>query len=123
MLVLSRKTNQSLFINDDIEVVVLEIRQNVVRIGINAPRTTAVLRSELRERIASMDSPRLTSIAGEGTVDPQELQSLTDSESNQLLHSFCERRRFWRTVNAIETTREKSAKTEQIEPENGLCFG
>lgn len=123
MLVLSRKTNQSLFINGDIEVVVLEIRQNVVRIGIVAPRTMAVLRSELRERMASSDSSHLASGTADGMADPQELQSLADLESNQVLHSFCERRRFWRTISAIDATPEDSSTAEDMGTENGLCFG
>jgi hypothetical protein len=57
------------------------------------------------------------------SADPQELQSLSDLEGNQVLHSFCERRRFWRTISAIDATPEDSSTAEDIGTENGLCFG
>ena len=38
MLVLSRKKNESIVINDDITIVVVEIRGDKVRLGINAPQ-------------------------------------------------------------------------------------
>lgn len=47
MLVLSRKENESIMIGDDIEVKVLEIRENQVKIGINAPRSVPVHRLEV----------------------------------------------------------------------------
>ena len=46
MLVLSRKTDERIKIGD-IEVVVLEIQGNKVRLGINAPREISVVRTEL----------------------------------------------------------------------------
>lgn len=51
MLALSRKKGESLFIGDDIEVVVVDVRGDQVRLGINAPRDRVVLRSELLEAI------------------------------------------------------------------------
>ena len=47
MLVLSRKHGQSLVIDGNTVVRVLEIRGNLVRLGIEAPEDVAVLRSEL----------------------------------------------------------------------------
>ena len=47
MLVLTRKSNQSIRIGDDIEVSVLAITGDKVRIGIEAPRSVPVLRSEV----------------------------------------------------------------------------
>lgn len=47
MLSLSRKTNEAVCINDNIRVVVLEIRSNVVRLGIEAPREIPVHREEV----------------------------------------------------------------------------
>jgi carbon storage regulator CsrA len=47
MLVLSRKQNEELLIGDNIAVTVLEVRGNVVRLGIQAPRDIRVLRGEL----------------------------------------------------------------------------
>ncbi|MBX3111116.1 MAG: carbon storage regulator CsrA [Fimbriimonadaceae bacterium] len=51
MLVLTRKVNQSIRIGPDIEVVVLEVRGEQVRLGIKAPRTVAVHRQEIFEQI------------------------------------------------------------------------
>ena len=47
MLVLTRKTNQSIMIGDDIEVSVLAIVGEKVRIGIQAPRDVPVFRKEV----------------------------------------------------------------------------
>lgn len=51
MLVLTRKVNQSIVIGDDIEVVVLEVRGEQVRIGVRAPKAIAVHRKEIYEQI------------------------------------------------------------------------
>lgn len=51
MLVLTRKVNQSIMIGDDIEVVVLEVRGEQVRLGIKAPRHITVHRREIYEAI------------------------------------------------------------------------
>ncbi|MBO9337016.1 MAG: carbon storage regulator CsrA [Roseiflexus sp.] len=51
MLVLTRKVNQSIVIGDDIEVVVLEVRGEQVRIGVRAPRAIAIHRKEVYEQI------------------------------------------------------------------------
>jgi carbon storage regulator len=47
MLVLTRKSNQSIMIGDDIEVTVLSIAGEKVRIGIQAPRDIPVFREEV----------------------------------------------------------------------------
>jgi carbon storage regulator len=47
MLVLTRKKDQSIVINDNIEITVLDIQGDQVRIGINAPKSVAVHRKEV----------------------------------------------------------------------------
>ncbi len=47
MLVLSRKVGESIVIADDVTVTILEVRGDVVRIGVDAPRSVAVNRAEL----------------------------------------------------------------------------
>jgi carbon storage regulator len=47
MLVLTRKSNQSIMIGDDVEVSVLSVMGEKVRIGIQAPRTIPVFRKEV----------------------------------------------------------------------------
>ncbi|AIE85042.1 carbon storage regulator CsrA [Fimbriimonas ginsengisoli] len=51
MLVLTRKIGQSIVIGDEIEVVVLEVRGEQVRIGIRAPKSVSVHRKEIYEQI------------------------------------------------------------------------
>lgn len=47
MLVLTRKAGEAVRIGDDIEIMVVEILGNAIRLGIEAPREVRVLRSEL----------------------------------------------------------------------------
>jgi carbon storage regulator len=47
MLVLTRKTNQSVMIGDDVEVTVLAVMGDKVRLGIQAPREIPVFRDEV----------------------------------------------------------------------------
>ena len=51
MLVLSRKKNESIVINNDITIVVVEIRGDKVRLGIEAPKEVPVHRREVYEAI------------------------------------------------------------------------
>lgn len=57
MLVLTRKVQQSIVIGDGIEVVVLEVRGEQVRLGIRAPKDVAVHRKEIYEQIAEEGRP------------------------------------------------------------------
>ena len=50
MLVLSRRINEVIVINDDIQVIVSGVRGNVVRLGIEAPREVPIRRLELLDR-------------------------------------------------------------------------
>jgi carbon storage regulator len=63
MLVLTRKSNQSIMIGDDIEVSVLSIMGEKVRIGIQAPREVPVFRTEVyleiqQENVAASEDAR-----------------------------------------------------------------
>ncbi len=51
MLILTRKLNQKLIINDNIEVVILETYKNAVKIGIKAPSNVQVFREEIYREI------------------------------------------------------------------------
>lgn len=55
MLVLARKVGQSIVINDNVEVLVIEVRGDQVRLGIEAPRTIPVHRKELLEQIRAQN--------------------------------------------------------------------
>ena len=56
MLVLSRKKNQTIRINDDISIEVLQIKGNTIRLGIKAPGSVRILRGEL-EPLAPSEDP------------------------------------------------------------------
>lgn len=51
MLVLTRKKNESIVINDMIKVTVVEIRGDKVRLGVEAPREVGVHRQEVYDQI------------------------------------------------------------------------
>ncbi len=51
MLVLSRRRDESIVIGEDIQITVVDIRGDKVRIGIDAPTTICVHRNELRDAI------------------------------------------------------------------------
>lgn len=53
MLVLSRKKNESIVVDDSIVITVVEIRGDKVRLGIEAPREITIHRSEVRDAIAA----------------------------------------------------------------------
>jgi carbon storage regulator len=57
MLILTRKDNESLFIGDEIEITVLGVKGNQVRIGINAPKDIDVHREEVYRRIKNDITP------------------------------------------------------------------
>lgn len=56
MLVLSRKTNESVRIADNIEVVVLEVKHGKVRLGFRCPDDVSILRKEVYDRKATDES-------------------------------------------------------------------
>ena len=72
MLVLSRKKNESIVINDDITSVVVEIRGDKVRLGVEAPKEVPVHRREVYDAIKrNLDAPAHTADpAGHDSVDP-----------------------------------------------------
>jgi carbon storage regulator len=57
VLVLTRKSNQSIMIGDDIEISVLAIMGEKVRIGIEAPRSVPVFRREVYVEIQEDQDP------------------------------------------------------------------
>lgn len=57
MLVLSRKKNESIVINNDVIVTVIEIRGDKVRLGIVAPKEVPVHREEVYEAIHGVKHP------------------------------------------------------------------
>ena len=74
MLVLSRQRDQTIMIGDDIEITVVDIRGDKVRLGINAPTEVPVHRKEVYEAIkrenraaASVKPEDIANVAGAPT--------------------------------------------------------
>ena len=59
MLVLSRKKNESIVINDDITIIIVEIRGDRVRLGVEAPKEVPVHRREVFDAIHRNETARL----------------------------------------------------------------
>jgi carbon storage regulator len=76
MLVLTRKSNQSIMIGDDIEISVLAIMGEKVRIGIQAPRDIPVFRKEVYLEI---QDERVATAAGAREEVDEALKGLTES--------------------------------------------
>jgi carbon storage regulator len=70
MLVLSRQRDETIMIGDDIEVTVVDIRGDKVRLGINAPREVSVHRKEVYEAIRRENRQA-------AQVKPEDLSGLT----------------------------------------------
>ncbi len=56
MLVLSRKVGERILIGDDIAVTVVRVAQGMVRIGVEAPQETPIVREEIKDRLKG-DAP------------------------------------------------------------------
>lgn len=67
MLVLTRKAGESVRIGDDVTVTVLDIRGDVVRIGIQAPRSVPVHRDELYRELRAANEQ--AAVSDDATVD------------------------------------------------------
>lgn len=70
MLVLSRKKNESIVINNDITVTVVEIRGDKVRLGIVAPKEVPVHRQEVFDAIHGKSATDAAAPAPAGTAKP-----------------------------------------------------
>lgn len=69
MLILSRKRGETLLINDEIEVKIIDITGDKVKIGIHAPKDVKILRQELRQ---TMESNK----ASTSKMSPSKLRSM-----------------------------------------------
>jgi len=62
MLILARKRDESIIINDNIEISVIEIKGESVKIGINAPDSVKIYRREVYEAIQKENKAALNSV-------------------------------------------------------------
>ena len=56
MLVLSRKVGQTIWIGEDVELVITEISGEQVKVAINAPRSIEIIRGELRQDVSTSNT-------------------------------------------------------------------
>ncbi len=79
MLILKRKVDEAIKINRNITIKILEINENQVKIGIDAPREIEILRSELIENVKEN-----VKIAQEAIVNkPKDLGNLSINKLNK----------------------------------------
>jgi carbon storage regulator len=71
MLVLSRKKNESIVINNDITIVVVEIRGDKVRLGVEAPKEVPVHRREVYDAIHRDEMTPTKNVDGEANGTPE----------------------------------------------------
>ncbi len=71
MLVLSRKKNESIVINDDIKIVVVEIRGDKVRLGVEAPKEVPVHRREVYDAIKRSENEQIGSADAASSKDSE----------------------------------------------------
>jgi carbon storage regulator len=67
MLVLTRKPGQSIMIGDGVEVQVLSVAGEKVRLGITAPRDVSIFRNEVYDRIENQNAAEAPEEEDEGT--------------------------------------------------------
>jgi len=81
MLVLSRKKNESIVINNDITIVVVEIRGDKVRLGVEAPKEIPVHRREVYDKIHRAQAHDATAGGSDSTPESasQEADATGDS--------------------------------------------
>ncbi|WP_277586013.1 carbon storage regulator CsrA [Psychrobacillus antarcticus] len=56
MLVLSRKVGDTIWIGEDIEIVISEVKGEQVKVAINAPRSIDIIRGELRQDVSASNT-------------------------------------------------------------------
>lgn len=69
MLALSRKVNESIMLGNDIEVTVLEIKGDQVKIGIKAPKNVSIFRKEIYVQIEEENKKAAEQTADRETIE------------------------------------------------------
>ena len=77
MLILTRRVGETVMIGDDVTITVLGVKGNQVRVGINAPKSVAVHREEIYERIKREQQ----GVVGEPSNNGHQTSSGTDFAS------------------------------------------
>lgn len=71
MLALSRKTNESIMLGNDIEITILEVKGDQVKVGIKAPKSVPIFRKEIYSQIEEENKKAVAQ-----TTDRQALEQL-----------------------------------------------
>ena len=83
MLVLSRKKDESIVINNDITIVVVEIRGDKVRLGVEAPKEVPVHRREVFEAIARGEAIDAAAVTTPGADAVESDSALPEGDSHR----------------------------------------
>lgn len=70
MLALARKVNESIIVNDNIEITILEVKGDQIKIGIDAPKSVPIYRKEIYTQIQEANE------ASANTAGPETLSKL-----------------------------------------------
>lgn len=77
MLVLSRRIDQKIKIGDDIEITIIGVSGDIVKIGIEAPRDVRILRNEVYEEVQKQNKEAVIK-----TEIPKDLQAIIKKKIN-----------------------------------------
>ncbi|HPC38210.1 MAG TPA: carbon storage regulator CsrA [Exilispira sp.] len=85
MLVLSRKINQSIMIGDDIEIMIVDIKQDQVKLGIVAPTSIKVYRKEIYDEIktANIEAQKISKESLKKLLDKAPKKNEKDKNEEQ----------------------------------------
>lgn len=78
MLVLSRKIDQKIKIDDDIEITIIDVSGDTVKIGIDAPRNVRILRNEVYEEVQKLNKEAVIKVE-----IPQTLQEIVRNQNER----------------------------------------
>ena len=116
MLVLTRKTDETIKIGEDIEITVLRIRGNSVRLGIQAPKEVHVMRGELQ---------RKQNLKGETSMDVKTARPNTKSKQSSAAKRTSESLPGRREISLEKnpTTKVLIGRTKRTTPRLSLSEG
>ena len=67
MLILTRRVGETLMIGDDVTITILGVRGGQIRVGVNAPKNTAVHREEVYEKMRKENAAVASQVSASGS--------------------------------------------------------